>query len=82
MTNRRRAAAAVAALFLFACAPVSAPPPVAPSAALPGLRGEALLDDVQKRTFLFFWETTNPENGLVPDRWPTPSFSSIAAVGF
>ena len=22
------------------------------------------------------------ENGLVPDRWPTPSFSSIAAVGF
>jgi hypothetical protein len=42
----------------------------------------ALLDDVQKRTFLFFWETTNPENGLVPDRWPTPSFSSIAAVGF
>jgi hypothetical protein len=42
----------------------------------------ALLDDVQKRTFLFFWETTNPQNGLVPDRWPTPSFSSIAAVGF
>ena len=23
-----------------------------------------------------------PANGLVPDRWPTPSFSSIAAVGF
>ncbi len=42
----------------------------------------ALVDDVQKRAFLFFWETTNPENGLVPDRWPTPSFSSIAAVGF
>ena len=21
-------------------------------------------------------------NGLVPDRWPSPSFSSIAAVGF
>jgi hypothetical protein len=43
---------------------------------------DALLDDVQKRTFLWFWETANPENGLVPDRWPTPSFSSIAAVGF
>jgi len=41
-----------------------------------------LLDDVQRRTFNFFWETTNAENGLVPDRWPTPSFSSIAAVGF
>ncbi|MFL6725411.1 MAG: glucoamylase family protein [Sphingomicrobium sp.] len=24
----------------------------------------------------------NRKNGLVPDRWPTPSFSSIAAVGY
>ena len=24
----------------------------------------------------------NRKNGLAPDRWPTPSFSSIAAVGF
>ncbi len=43
---------------------------------------EQFLDDLQERTFRFFWETTNPENGLVPDRHPTPSFSSIAAVGF
>ena len=43
---------------------------------------ERLLDDVQHRTFNFFWETANPKNGLVPDRWPTHSFSSIAAVGF
>ncbi len=42
----------------------------------------ALLDSVQRRTFDFFWERTNPVNGLTPDRWPTPSFSSIAAVGF
>lgn len=42
----------------------------------------ALLDSVQRRTFNFFWERTNPANGLTPDRWPTPSFSSIAAVGF
>lgn len=42
----------------------------------------AFLDDVQRRTFRFFWETTNAANGLVPDRWPTPSFSSVAAVGF
>jgi len=48
----------------------------------PNTTSPDLLDDVQKRTFLFFWETTNPQNGLVPDRWPTPSFSSIAAVGF
>ncbi|HXN16682.1 MAG TPA: glucoamylase family protein [Usitatibacter sp.] len=42
----------------------------------------ALFDDLERRTFAFFWETTNPANGLVPDRFPTPSFSSIAAVGF
>lgn len=42
----------------------------------------AIVSDVQRRTFQWFWDTTNPENGLVPDRWPTPSFSSIASVGF
>lgn len=40
------------------------------------------LDDLSERTFRFFWDTANPANGLVPDRYPTPSFSSIAAVGF
>jgi hypothetical protein len=39
------------------------------------------LGDLQRRTFDWFWDTT-PSNGLVPDRWPTKSFSSIAAVGF
>ena len=38
--------------------------------------------DIEQRTFRFFWERVNRTNGLVPDRWPTPSFSSIAAVGF
>ena len=42
----------------------------------------AQLEDLEHRTFDFFWQTANPQNGLVPDRWPTPSFSSIAAVGF
>jgi hypothetical protein len=42
----------------------------------------AFLGELQQRTFAFFWETANPQNGLVPDRWPTPSFSSVAAVGF
>jgi hypothetical protein len=40
------------------------------------------LEELQRRTFDFFWERTNPANGLVPDRWPTPSFASVAAVGF
>ena len=43
---------------------------------------DAFLDDVQRRTFRFFWETTNPANGLARDRFPTPSFASMAAVGF
>ena len=42
----------------------------------------AFYSEIEHRTFRFFWETTNPLNGLVPDRWPTPSFSSIAAVGY
>lgn len=41
-----------------------------------------LIGDVALRTFRFFWETTDPRTGLAPDRWPTRSFSSIAAVGF
>lgn len=44
--------------------------------------GEAFLDDLEKRSFLYFHDNVNRENGLVPDRAPTPSFSSIAAVGF
>ena len=42
----------------------------------------AFYEDIEKRTFRFFWETVNRKNGLVPDRWPTPAFCSIAAVGF
>jgi hypothetical protein len=38
--------------------------------------------DLEARTFRFFWDTANPKNGLIPDRFPTPSFASIAAVGF
>ncbi|WP_293988274.1 glucoamylase family protein [Sphingomonas sp.] len=41
-----------------------------------------LIGDVQRRTFAFFWDRANPSNGLMPDRWPSPSFSSIAATGF
>jgi hypothetical protein len=61
----------------------SAAEPAAPAS--PPVEGQteaAFLDDVQQRTFRYFWETANPANGLVPDRWPTPSFSSVAAVGF
>ena len=42
------------------------------------------LDDLEHRTFDFFWKTANPANGLVPDHWPLgrEPFSSVAAVGF
>jgi hypothetical protein len=43
---------------------------------------DAVLEDLARRTFDFFWRTTDPTTGLVPDRYPTPAFSSIAAVGF
>lgn len=65
-------------LTVSSCAPVGSP-------SAPGVdqrRADPFLDTLQERTFRFFWESTNPENGLVPDRWPSPSFSSIAAVGF
>jgi hypothetical protein len=41
-----------------------------------------LFDTLQERTFRYFWDTADPDTGLVPDRYPTPSFASIAAVGF
>ena len=41
-----------------------------------------VIADLETRTFRFFWDTANPANGLVPDRHPSPSFASIAAVGF
>src|SRR6187431_1587097 len=61
-------------------------PPTAPVATVAGKPAETpvppLVEDLERRTFDYFWELGNPDNGLVPDRWPTPSASSIAAVGF
>ncbi len=54
---------------------LAGPDPISP-------REQAFLDTLAQRTFAFFWERTDPATGLTPDRWPTASFSSIAAVGF
>jgi hypothetical protein len=43
---------------------------------------ERFVDQLEERTFRWFWDLANPVNGLIPDRAPSPSFSSIAAVGF
>src|ERR1043166_162558 len=62
-------------LALGACSGNSGGPGVPPDTA-------AFLDTLEQRTFGFFWNLTPPPNGLTPARCPTPSFSSIAAVGF
>jgi hypothetical protein len=86
MFSRRSAAVAFVlalALTLAACGgSVSrqASHGVTPAPPPPAL--DALFDDIERRTFDFFWETTDPTTGLVPDRYPTPSFSSIAAIGY
>ena len=54
---------------------IAGPDPITP-------RERAFLDTLSQRTFAFFWERTDPATGLTPDRWPTLSFSSVAAIGF
>lgn len=39
-------------------------------------------EDLTQRTFRYFWETTDTERCLAPDRWPSNPFSSIAATGY
>jgi hypothetical protein len=70
-----RAPAAVLVFALAACSSNTGGPGVAPDTV-------AFLDSLQRKTFNWFWDLTPTSNGLTPDRWPTPSFSSIAAVGF
>jgi len=53
-----------------------------PAAAATHAKVPPLIDDLEKRTFDWFWDSANPKNGLVPDHYPTKSFASIAAVGF
>ncbi|HZF13736.1 MAG TPA: glucoamylase family protein [Thermoanaerobaculia bacterium] len=90
----RRTAALLGLAFLLACAGPPAPRPLAPTApaisaisaisaasAIPA-DTTALLEDLERRSFHFFWDLADPHTLLVPDRAPTPSFSSIAAVGF
>ena len=45
-------------------------------------RQAAFLDTLAQRTFEWFRDLTDPSTGLTPDRWPTRSFVSTAAVGF
>jgi len=88
VTARRRASLLAGALAVVTTvagcrsATTTAPSTRTVGAFVPSAGQTAFLDTVQRRTFDWFWETTNASNGLVPDRWPTKSFSSVAAVGF
>ncbi len=77
MPSAVRIALLLLTVWLFGC-PRQGSPPVTFSEE----SAEAFLEEVQRRTFRWFWEWTNPGNGLVPDRTPEPPFSSIAAIGF
>ncbi|MFC3660960.1 glucoamylase family protein [Luteimonas notoginsengisoli] len=60
------------------------PPPPEPEQASTGARPvlPPLFKDIEKRTFQFFWDTTNETNGMTPDRFPSRPFASIASIGF
>ena len=85
--RRRLLAALLASVACWVGAPGHAFRGAAPAAVGDPRPAESLaldgfFDDLEKRTFNYFWETTNPANGLVPDRYPSGSDASIAAVGF
>jgi hypothetical protein len=45
--------------------------------------GDDQLQTLQRNTFRYFWQETNPENGLIPDSTATGDIpASIAGVGF
>ncbi|MFW6119503.1 MAG: glucoamylase family protein [Petrotogales bacterium] len=46
------------------------------------LNDDELLSELQRKTFNFFWNEINPENGLIKDRSTDDSPCSIASVGF
>lgn len=81
-----RRAAGAGLLVLFAAAGCHAPPVATAPAAAPSVvsqpEAQAFLDELEQRTFRYFWELADPATGLVPDRWPTRSFASVAATGF
>lgn len=65
----------VAACSTMPAAPM-APAPVAT------MDRAAFVEDLSRRTFDYFWETTGRDTCLAPDRWPSNPFSSIAATGY
>src|SRR5579871_5227788 len=63
------------------------PPPAEPAAPALPKEDEALLEEIEKANFQFFWEQADPNSGLVKDRCHVRAddhtlVASIAATGF
>lgn len=43
---------------------------------------EEFLEDLKFKTFSYFWKNVDLQTGQIPDRYPTRTFTSIAATGF
>lgn len=74
-----------APLFLLsACTTTTGETPATNATDTPAPSAEvaAFSEDLSRRTFDYFWQTTDIERCLAPDRWPSNPFSSIAATGF
>ncbi|RYD54904.1 MAG: Tat pathway signal protein [Sphingomonadales bacterium] len=71
--------------ILFASALAGCTMQETPAPARPAPQADAqaaFAEDLSRRTFDYFWETTPAANCLAPDRWPSNPFSSVAATGF
>jgi hypothetical protein len=79
--------AVLVAAITLACAQLpGAPPAPLPVPAL-AAEDDAFLEDLSRRTFMFFWDQADPGTGIVRDRsrtdgTPVNDIGSIAAVGF
>jgi hypothetical protein len=60
----------------------SSPSATLAAVAQPFASDEEFLEYVQRVHFDYFWYGANPANGLIPDRIPSATPCSIAAVGF
>lgn len=70
-------------VFFFAFIGTAAPQEVGGAESQPSIdRRPLTLERLSEDTFRYFWETTDKKTGLAPDRHPSRSPASIAAVGF
>lgn len=77
-----RIGASLLPLLALTAACTGVPSTAAPAAKLPPLTEAAFSEELTERTFRYFWDTTDTQRCLAPDRWPSNPFSSIAATGF